>query len=200
MLENNAISPDKTIRGVITPDKRLFDLLHNSKSLVKNKRIITPRLNMQDGLLTDRRVIFTSTVVNRGIDDVYQIIKDVEGFPKFMKWVKAIIIHERENHRAISEWLVDFEDAYLAWKQEEIYDDSREKISFNMLNGDFDGYCGEWNLSEMGNNKTLITLKAKFDWGMPNIEVLMGHILRRKARYAMRTMLLAIKKEVGNVE
>jgi coenzyme Q-binding protein COQ10 len=140
-------------------------------------------------------IIEVSKLVKQDKNKVYSILKNMEEFPQFMKGVKKLSIIERDDNRLVTHWEVEIDGAIVMWKEEDIFDDKETTINFKMIEGDYKSYGGNWRVEDAPKGAK-ITIIANFDWGMPVFEELVGNILCRKARKALRSMLNAIKNRL----
>lgn len=141
-------------------------------------------------------IIQLSTIIrNNKRQAVYNLLKDMQRFPIFMRYVKDIYIIEKKGNKLITFWRVSIDCADIFWKEEDIFNDKQMNLKFRMIEGDYSKYEGEWSLEDISED-TRIILYANFDWGVPAFEKLVGDILKKKARDALRSMLNAIKKEL----
>jgi ribosome-associated toxin RatA of RatAB toxin-antitoxin module len=141
-------------------------------------------------------IIQLSTIIrNNKRQAVYNLLKDMQRFPIFMRDVKDIDIIEKKGNKLITFWRVSIDGADIFWKEEDIFNDKQMNLKFRMIEGDYSKYEGEWSLEDISED-TRIILYANFDWGVPAFEKLVGDILKKKARDALRSMLNAIKKEL----
>lgn len=141
-------------------------------------------------------VIEISIVIRQSIGRVYELIKNMEQFPSFMKSVRKVEIIEKDSNRLITYWEVDLKGASVIWKEEDVFDDDIKSIKFRMIEGDYKDYHGRWLLKELNKKSTQVIISANFDWGIPAFEKFVGSVLERKARTLLKGMLKAIKREV----
>jgi len=135
-----------------------------------------------------------SMAVKQERKEVYNILRDIEEFPKFMRSVKKIEIMEKDLNRLVTHWEVDIEGVKLTWREEDLFDDVRMKIRFKMLEGDYKNYEGEWKIDETPKG-TEISISVNFDWGIPVFEKFVGDALSRKAKTYLKGMLRSLKKK-----
>jgi ribosome-associated toxin RatA of RatAB toxin-antitoxin module len=127
---------------------------------------------------------------------VYQAIKNMEGFPNFIRDIKNLKIIKRiDDDRFITFWEIEIDGAPLKWKEEDSFDDKNLQVKFNMLEGDYSGYRGSWQVNGDG-KATKLTIEADFDWGIPVLERYVRKALEARARRGLSGMLRSIKKKV----
>lgn len=140
-------------------------------------------------------IIEVSTIVKQNKNKVYNILKNMEEFPKFMQDIKKLKVLERDANRLVTVWEVNIEGALVSWKEEDIFDNDAMSINFNMLEGDYSAYGGKWILTSLP-KKTKISLLVNIDWGIPSFEKIINPILERKQKLIFKTMLIAIKNHI----
>ncbi|MDD5653031.1 MAG: SRPBCC family protein [Candidatus Omnitrophica bacterium] len=137
-----------------------------------------------------------STIVRRkDRQSVYDLLKNMQEFPRFMRDVKSLKISEKQGNRFVSCWNAEVDGAAICWTEEDLFNDKDMSLKFKMLEGDYTNYAGEWVLHETPHG-TKITINANFDWGIPAFEKFVGNILVRKARKSLKGMLNAIKNKL----
>lgn len=129
--------------------------------------------------------------------EVYEIIKNMERFPEFMSDVKQVKVIKKQDDKIVTEWKADIDGVPLEWIEEDIFNDKEMSCAFKAIEGDY-GYKGRWKLEEANNGKTEVSVMAEFDWEVPHFEKFIGHILEKKARSSLRSMLSAITKKLSN--
>jgi ribosome-associated toxin RatA of RatAB toxin-antitoxin module len=142
----------------------------------------------------ERRQVKFSVVVKAKRKKVYDIIKHIEEFPKFMSYVKKVKIVERKKDKLVSNWQITVDDISVRWQEEDLFDKQARTVRFRMLKGDFGGYQGEWTLSDTDGG-TILSFSCIFNWGIAIAEKHVKAVLERKARRYICGMLLAIKKK-----
>lgn len=133
-----------------------------------------------------------SVKIKAPTNKVYHLIRNMRLFPSFMPNVKKLEILKEKGDTNISRWEVDIEGAHIVWKEKNVFDDRNNQMRFNMLEGDYNNYSGEWFVKSDGNSSRL-HLKVNIDWGIPSFEKIIGSILERKQRIILRSMLTAIR-------
>ncbi len=140
-----------------------------------------------------------SVVIKQSIDTVYKAIKSF-SFSKFASSIKGVELIKREGNKATTQWIVDFDGSPFRWMQEDVFDDENKIIVFRMTEGDFHIYTGEWRLKALDLDRVKVEITAYFNWGVPNLEKYVGAMFSRKARKALKGLLLSIKKNMERTE
>ena len=134
-------------------------------------------------------------IINGVPKDVYNVAKEQERFPDFMADVEEIKMLESSANRMISEWTTNVEGIPICWKEEDIFDDGANSITYRLLEGDLEKFEGAWTF-EPKDGGTEVVLTVDFDFGMPTLADLLGPILKVKVRENAEMMLNGIKDEV----
>ena len=82
----------------------------------------------------------TTAWFNAPLEKVYEIAKDSEKYPEYMKDVQSLTPIERDGNRFVADW-VGIVPSFLLkvrWRQEEIWDDATHSSKFKQLKGDYD--------------------------------------------------------------
>lgn len=136
--------------------------------------------------------IRVSTLVKADKNKVYETIKKMEEFPKFMRNVRKLEVLERHPNRLLTLWEVEVDGAIVMWKEKDVFDDKRLRMKFKMTEGDYGSYSGELKVVGL-EKKANINLMINIDWGIPSFEKIINPILKKKQKLIFKTMLIAIK-------
>ena len=143
-------------------------------------------------------VIEVSKFIKQDRRNIFELFKNMQEFPNFMREVKNIkVTKTKENNKLITEWNIEIDGAPMRWKEQDIFDDEQMTLKFISIKGDFKEYSGEWKLEQFSKG-TLLKLLVKIDWGMPAFEKFVGPTLEKIARRLLKSMLNAIKKRMEN--
>lgn len=137
-----------------------------------------------------------SVTVNQAKEQVYNILKNIEQFPSFMRDVRKIETIESKPSGLVTLWEVNIDGAMVTWKEEDIFDDEATSVKFKMLEGDYIVYTGTWDIKSLS-HKTKINLFVNIDWGVPAFVKFpeVKNILLRKTKKSLKSMLIAIKNK-----
>lgn len=144
-------------------------------------------------------VISSSVVIKRSRNELYLLLKSLQLYPSFLTHVEHLKVISTSSNTVLTEWAVNINGTSIRWKQLDIYSHDPSTIKFQMLEGDYGQYEGEWSLQPEGES-TRLSLTATLEWGAPQVSRYVDPFLRRKAELTIRSMLRAIKQraEFGN--
>ena len=127
----------------------------------------------------------------------YDIVKDVERFPDFMSNVVSVKLIESDKSRKVAEWETRLDDAPLEWVEEGIYDDAGQMVRFRAVEGVFDRFDGFWKVTPLESGCE-VTLELTYELGLPEIEHIVGPLLKTRLIDNANEMLSAIEKRAVN--
>jgi coenzyme Q-binding protein COQ10 len=128
--------------------------------------------------------------------EAFAIVEDVERFPEFMPNVNSIMLLEVVGNRKVAAWSTTIDEAPLDWVEEGIYDLQNYRVQFRALEGVFDRFDGYWQvLAEQYGSQVMFELV--YEIGLPEIEEIVGPLLRERMIENAESMLVAIEKRIG---
>ncbi len=133
--------------------------------------------------------------INGDPRDVFEIAKDMEKFPQYMKDVEEVNVLEKNGTSQISEWVSNIEGTPLIWTEEDNFDHEQLKIAYRMIEGDLDKFEGEWIFTPE-NKGCRVVLGVDYDFGMPSLTELIGPTLQEKVRENSEMMLQGMKDKI----
>ena len=123
-------------------------------------------------------VVDTSIFISAPLERVYQIAKDSESYPQYMKDVVSITPIEREGNRLIADWvgLIPQFRLKVRWRQEEDWDDASHTSHFKQIKGDYDRLEGTWKFTEE-NGGTRFEQHLDYDYNVPTLGPLVKKVI-----------------------
>ncbi len=136
--------------------------------------------------------------LSRPATEAFKVVEDIESFPKFMPNVNAITVLEADDQRRVAEWDITIDDAPLTWIEEGIYDHKNLSVRFRAIEGVFDRFDGYWQVVPNGEGSR-VEFELIYEIGLPEIEEVIGPILRERLIENCESMLAAIEVWVVKV-
>lgn len=139
-----------------------------------------------------------ATKIKENREKVYNFVKNMENFPKFMRYIHSLKVTKSSSSKFISDWNVNIDGVPVKWKEEDVFDDKHFIIDFKALEGDYSRYEGQWKFIEKSFKDTEIKLSLDVDFGAPAFTKFpeVKKILNRKTKKAFKGMFLAIKNKL----
>ncbi len=142
-------------------------------------------------------VVFAEVDVSVEPEIAFRIASEVEKYPDFMPDVKEVrVLERRDDGYARTAWVghakVASIDKLIRWTEEEWWDEKKLTSRFELLEGDYKHYRGEWAFEPVDGG-TRIRLKVDFDLGLPLIGPMIVKLLDKIMQNNIDGMLHAIK-------
>lgn len=133
-----------------------------------------------------------SKVINAPKGQLYEILKDMEKYPQFMKDLKSVKVLERDANTTLTEWETTIMGNRIKWVEKDIFDDENKHISYHQQSGDLQKFEGEWILNEDA-GRTCVTLTVDFEIGIPMVSGLLNPVAKLMIKENCENMLNALK-------
>lgn len=133
-----------------------------------------------------------SKVINASKGQLYEILKDMEKYPQFMKDLKSVKVLERDANTTLTEWQTSIMGNKIKWVEKDIFDDENKHISYHQHSGDLHKFEGEWILKE-DTAGTRVTLTVDFEIGIPMVSGLLNPVAKLMIKENCENMLNALK-------
>lgn len=130
---------------------------------------------------------------------VYEVVKDMPSYPRFMPNLKKVEILERRPGATVTEWVGTVKGATLRWTELDEFDDENFRIHYRQLGGDLKKFEGDWILEETPEG-TKVTLTVDFEIGIPMFATMLNPIARLVVRDNAEGMLKAVKERLEKSE
>lgn len=138
--------------------------------------------------------IEVASFIKKPKEDVYAVVKRMEDFPRFMRYVKNLKVIKQNPESIVTLWEIEIDGAKVSWKEENVFDDAAMIMRFHMAEGSYKDYKGQWAI-ENDPQGSKLSLKVDFDWGIPILEPYVSKALMNRARRGLLGMVKAIKKK-----
>ena len=126
---------------------------------------------------------------------IFAIVKNMAGYPAFMKDVVSVDILEEGTNYDISHWVTNADGRRIVWAERDDFYPEELKITYSQTEGDLKRMNGFWTIEPQG-EECLVTLEVDFEFGIPMIAGLLNPILKKKVRENSENMLAAIKEQI----
>lgn len=129
------------------------------------------------------------------INVIYQFVKIMEDYPKFMKDLVSVKTISSGENMTTTHWVSNVDGRKIQWTEEDRFFDEQNRIEYKQIAGDLKRFEGYWQLTA-DDDGVLITLFVDFEFGIPMISALLNPLLKRKVRENSENMLEAIRKQI----
>lgn len=133
--------------------------------------------------------------INKDYNKVYEAIKNIEEYPRFMLNVENVRIIESNKNYRLSEWRINIYETPIIWQQEDYFDDKDYRIRFRCYKGDLANFEGAWQI-EQKNGRSKLRFHVELNWTGPLAFRYSDEFINRKARTIIKAMLRALKRKL----
>jgi ribosome-associated toxin RatA of RatAB toxin-antitoxin module len=131
-------------------------------------------------------------------ETAFGFVLDVENFSRLMPNVNSVSILEQNGGDRITRWDTEIEGAPLIWTERDTILPSEYRINFDCIEGDFDVFRGHWEVvCTDGSGQVRVACELEYSVGIPVIEEIVGHILKRKMIDNLEVMLQGLVRGIG---
>lgn len=95
-----------------------------------------------------------------------------------------------------TDWKVNFRRGIMRWSERELVDTGQLRIEFEQIDGDFEDFRGNWQLSPLRAGGTEIAFEVSYDFGIESLAGLMDPIAERVIK---RVVYEVLTRSLGNV-
>lgn len=126
---------------------------------------------------------------------IYQVIQNMEDYPRFMESLVSVTVLERGKNYDISHWVSNVDGRKIVWTERDDFYPEDFKITYQQTDGDLKKMEGVWELNDEAEG-VRVSLTVNFEFGIPMIAGLLNPLLVRKVRENSEAMLAAVKGQI----
>lgn len=127
-----------------------------------------------------------------GRDRVYELIADMESYPRFMPSLNRVDVLERGEGWTVTSWDTQISGMNFRWQERDEFDPANYRITYRQTAGDLKRFEGEWLVQER-DGEVEVVFRVDFDFGVPMLSSLLNPVASLKLRQNGEAMLRAIK-------
>ncbi len=133
-------------------------------------------------------------IIDAPISSVWDIARNAEAFPEFMKDVESVEVMTRNNDTVLTKWVgrVPTFGIKVKWTQEDVWKESDYICIFKQIEGDYDSMDGVWKFSEL-DGKTVFESTLNYEYHIPGLGAIVNKVIEKLARDNMQSILEGIK-------
>lgn len=120
----------------------------------------------------------TTVWINAPLEKVYEIARDSENYPNYMKEVQSVTPVEKEGNRLVADWvgIIPTFGLKVRWRQEEVWNDLTHSSEFRQVSGDYDSLEGKWSFKEE-NGGTRFDQHLDYEYNVPTLGPLVKKVI-----------------------
>lgn len=127
---------------------------------------------------------------------IFQIVFDVEKYPDFVPWCKAVYIKEKIESQMVVDLLAAFRGIKGKYTSEVTFlfpsGEDESWIKAVSSNGIFKHLCNEWKFIPMDKNKTMVKFYIEFEFKSGSFSTLLNSVYK----YTQSKIITAFKDRV----
>lgn len=114
-------------------------------------------------------------LVAYGASEMYELVENVESYPRFVPWCSAVEVALREPGRTIATLHVDFRGVRQAFTTENRLRPG-ERIGMALVRGPFKALAGEWRFHALSATGCRVELTLAYQLASPLLERVVGPV------------------------
>nr|WP_315463282.1 SRPBCC family protein [uncultured Rhodoferax sp.] len=127
--------------------------------------------------------------IEEPIAKVWELVKNIEDYPKFMKPVREVKVLSRKGDITEAEWEIELKGSLLRWSERETCLPGDYRIEFAQIEGDLEKFEGHWDLKSVSPGATEVELQVEFEIGIPMLRDMLNPVAEKALRENAITML-----------
>ena len=107
-----------------------------------------------------------SVIVPHGCESMFDLVDDLERYPEFLPWCRAVEVLERGDHGEVARLHID----YRGLRTRLTTRNSKERphrLALVLVEGPFTRFGGEWTFHRLGDDGCKVGLALDYDLGAP---------------------------------
>jgi ribosome-associated toxin RatA of RatAB toxin-antitoxin module len=142
--------------------------------------------------------IKVTEILDAPIKDVWELICDLDSYPRIMNPVRSITVLSSGKDWTIAEWEVELKGSILRWTEREDRYPKNYRVEYEQVDGDLEMLQGHWELRETdAGRRTEATLEIEFEIGIPMLRDMLNPIAERALSENARIMLRSLQPVKG---
>ncbi|WP_003275609.1 type II toxin-antitoxin system RatA family toxin [Ralstonia solanacearum] len=138
-------------------------------------------------------MIVVKDLIEEPIAKVWELVKNIEDYPRFMKPVQEVKILSKNGDTIEAEWEIELKGSLLRWSEREICRPQDYRIDFAQIEGDLEKFEGHWDLKAVSQHATEVELLVDFEIGIPMLRDMLNPVAEKALRENAITMLRSFK-------
>ena len=139
--------------------------------------------------------IESSIYINKKRGEVYEAVKNIEDYFRFMLNVENVKIIGIKRNCRLSEWKINVYETPISWQQQEYLNDKDYQIKFKCLKGDLAHFEGSWQVQQE-DSRSKLNFYLRLNWGGTLALRYNNEFINRKLLIVIKAMLWAFKKKL----
>jgi coenzyme Q-binding protein COQ10 len=114
-------------------------------------------------------------------EQIYQVVVDVESYPKFLPWCSSARVWDRKENQFMAEMTVSFKGIREKFQTLDIIEPNK-KVEINLKSGPFQYLASTWSFSPIGEDRTQVEFFIDFRFSNRMKEMIMGPVFTQVSK------------------
>ncbi|OUU78618.1 MAG: hypothetical protein CBC38_07095 [Gammaproteobacteria bacterium TMED78] len=138
--------------------------------------------------------INTKKIVPYSSIQMFELVDNIEDYPKFLPWCVKSFIHSRTNIEVEASLIVGFRGIDKTFSTKNILNKPK-KIEIQLLEGPFRSLSGDWTFRDIVNSQSEIELNLSFESSVGPL----NHVFENFFEQITKTQVLAFVKRANHL-
>ena len=134
----------------------------------------------------------------KNINGLWNTLTQFTAYPRFVDAVTSVSQLEDTGGARTTEWNISLDGAPLHWVEKDYLDGEPLSLKFEMLDGDFDVFRGQWKTQEKEGGIHL-SLTLEYEMNIPVIQVALGDVLKEKFQTYASLLVKAVGEQAQSL-
>lgn len=120
------------------------------------------------------------------IDKLYEMVSDIESYPKFIPWCSDAKIIEKDGNIVIADLSVCFKSFCAKYTSEVLFNDQDKKIAVESIKGPFKHLHQGWKFTKCEDDKTFVEFEIDFSMKSKILETMISLVFDHACKKMMQ--------------
>ncbi len=125
--------------------------------------------------------IRVSEILPFSCEQMYNLVEDVESYPKFLPWCSKARVWDRKDTQFMAELTVSFKGIKEKFQTLDIIEPNK-KIEVNLKSGPFQYLASTWQFHPIGDDRTKVEFFIDFRFSNKMKEMIMGPVFTQVSK------------------
>jgi len=121
---------------------------------------------------------------------LYDLVSDIESYPKFLPWCEGARINSRKGHKVFADLLIGFDSINGKYTSHVTFDPEHYTISVELVEGPFHHLVQKWEFAKVSDEETSVLFDIDFKMKISLLEKIIDQMFEK----AFDKMMVAFEK------
>ncbi|MBF0455778.1 MAG: type II toxin-antitoxin system RatA family toxin [Magnetococcales bacterium] len=125
--------------------------------------------------------IRVSEILPFSTDKIYDLVVDVESYPKFLPWCSRTRVWDQEETQFMAELTISFKGIREKFQTLDVVEKNK-KVEINLKSGPFQYLVSTWHFHPLGEDRTKVEFYIDFRFSNRVKEMIMGPVFTQVSK------------------